>query len=216
MLPSSSSDSSNSSFSSAAERRDSTEFGTLMESVCGTCHNPAKESHAEAAAEAGEAQQDSRNSRSSLPEAHSSTAVAGPGGAPSTAVAESGDISTTAAEGSDAASATTTGSDASAATAAATDAERANRDMDATAGIDTGDGAITEDTSRASHLDGSLPPNARESSRASENAASEPDDVIAPAVSGHHSLASSAHMPAAAMQHGSPYAFVLHTCKISR
>ena len=165
-----------------------------MESVCGSWHNPAKESHAEAAVEAGEAQQGSRNSSSSLPEAHSSTAAAGTGGAPSTAVADSGDISTTAAAGSDAASANTAGSSASAATAAATGAERANCDIEATAGVDTRDGAITGDTSYASHLDGSLPPNAQESSPASENAASEPDDAmaLAPAVSDHDGLASSA------------------------
>ncbi|KAL0036465.1 hypothetical protein WJX77_008836 [Trebouxia sp. C0004] len=156
MLPSSSSDSS---FSAAAEHRDSTELGTLMESVCGSWQSGAKERHVEAAADAvaGEAQQDFRNSRSSLPEAHSSTAAAGPADAPSTAVADSG---------------------------------RANHDMDATAGIGTG--AITEDTSRANQFDGSLPPNAKESSPASENAASEPDDVMPPAVSGHDGLASSA------------------------
>jgi hypothetical protein len=185
MLRSSSSDSSNSPSSSAAERRDSTEFGTLMESVCGSWRNGAKESHAEAAAEAGEAQQDSRHSISSLPESHSSTAAAGPDGAPSTAVADSGDTSTTAAAGSDAASANTAGSDATA-------AEGANHDMDATAETDTG--PSMEDTSRASHSDGSLPPNAQESSPASENAASEPNDAMAPApdVAGHDSLASSA------------------------
>ena len=190
MLRSSSSDSSNSSSSSAAERRDSTEFGTLMESVCGSWHNPAKESHAEAA---GEAQPESGHCRSSLPQAHSSTAAPGPGGAPSTAVADSGNIGTTAAAGSDgpAASTNTAGSDASAATAAATDAERANHDMDATAGIGTG--SSVEDTSRAGHCAGRLPSHARGSAPASENAASEPGEAmaLAPAVAGHDSLASS-------------------------
>ena len=182
------SSSSNSTSSSAAERRDSTEFGTLMESVCGSWQHRATESHAEAATEACEAQQDSRNSRSSFPEAQTSTAAAGPDGAPSTAVADSGDTSITAAAGSDAASANTAGSDASAATAA----EGANHDMDATAETDTG--PSMEDTSRASHSDGSLPPNAQESSPASENAASEPNDAMAPApdVAGHDSLTSSA------------------------
>lgn len=188
----SSSDSSRSSSSSAAERRDSTDFGTLMESVCGSCPNSAQGSHAEAAAEAGEAQQDSRNSRTSLPEAHTSAAAAGAGGASSTAVADSGNISTTAAAGSDAVSAMAAGADASAATAAATGAERAHHGMEATAGIHTL--STMKDTSYASPLDGSLPPNAQETSRDIENAASEPGDAMTavPAVAGHDSLASSA------------------------
>lgn len=191
MLRSSSSDSSKSTSSSAAERRDSTEFGTLMESVCGSWHSPAKEGHAEAAVEA---EAGSTHSTSSLPEPHSSTAAAKLGGAPSTAVATADDQGTTAAAGSDAVSAMTAGSDASAATAAATDSEGAHHDTGATAGVDTGDGAITGDTSCASHLHGSLPPNAQESSLASENAASEPEDAmaLATAVAGHDRSASSA------------------------